>query len=167
LSAQEKKRYFFGIITVMTKQELRDELKQSMLAKDEVKTSVLRMILSAINYFEIEKGGAGYTASDEDVLAVLQKQVKQHNDSIEQFKLAGRQELVDKESEELEIIKKYLPEQMEEEEIKDLVSEAIAQTGATTIQDMGKVMGALMQKTKGKADGSLVSKLVKEALTVS
>jgi uncharacterized protein len=149
----------------MTKQELRDELKQAMLAKDEVKTSVLRMILSALNYFEIQKGGAGYEATEEDVLAVLQKEVKQHNDSIEQFKLAARQELVDKEAKELEIIKGYLPEQMSEEEVKKLVDEAIAKTGATAISDMGKVMGALMPKTKGKADGSLVSKLVKEALT--
>lgn len=149
----------------MTKQQLRDELKQSMLAKDEVKTSVLRMILSAINYYEIQKGGAGYEAVEEDVLSVLQKEVKQHNDSIEQFKAAGRQELVDKETKELEIIKKYLPEQMSEEEIKKLVVEAVSETGANSIQEMGKVMGALMPKTKGKADGSLVSKLVKEALT--
>jgi uncharacterized protein len=149
----------------MTKQQLRDELKQAMLAKDEVKTSVLRMIISALNYFEIQKGGAGYEATEEDVLAVLQKEVKQHNDSIEQFKLGNRQELVDKETKELEIIKKYLPEQMSEEEVKKLVSEAISQTGATAISDMGKVMGILMSKTKGKADGSLISRLVKEALT--
>lgn len=151
----------------MTKQGLRDELKQAMLAKDEMKTSVLRMILSALNYFEIQKGGAGYEATEEDVLAVLQKEVKQHNDSIEQFKLGNRLELVEKETKELEIIKKYLPEQMSEEEIKKLVTEAITQTGASAISDMGKVMGALMSKTKGKADGSLVSKLVKEALTAS
>jgi uncharacterized protein len=148
----------------MTKQQLRDELKQSMLARSELKTSVVRMLLSAINYFEIEKGGAGYEATEEDVLNVLQKEVKKHNDSIEQFKLANRQELVDKETSELEILKKYLPEQMSEDEIKKLVSEAITETGAASIQDMGKVMGALMQKTKGKADGSLVSRLVKEAL---
>lgn len=149
----------------MTKQQLKDELKQAMLAKDETKTSVLRMIISAISYFEIQKGGAGYEATEEDVQAVLQKEAKQHNDSIEQFKTAGRQELVDKETKELEIIKKYLPEQMSEEEIKKLVDEAVSQTEASAISDMGKVMGALMPKTKGKADGSLVSRLVKEALT--
>jgi uncharacterized protein YqeY len=151
----------------MTKQQLRDELKQSMLAKDELKTSVIRMVLSAINYYEIQKGGAGYEASEEDVLAVLQKEAKQHNDSIEQFKLANRQELVDKETKELEILKKYLPEQMTEEEVKKLVKEAVSETKALGIQDMGKVMGALMPKTKGKADGSLVSRIVKEALTTS
>ncbi len=151
----------------MTKQQLRDELKQAMLSKDELKTSVLRMILSAINYFEIQKGGAGYEATEEDVLAVLEKEVKQHRDSIEQFKLGKREELVDKETKELEIIQKYLPEQLSEEEVKNLVKDAVSKTGASTISDMGKVMGALMPKVKGKADGSMVSKLVKEALTTS
>jgi len=147
------------------KKDLQEELKQSILARDELKTSVLRMLLSAINYYEIQKGGAGYQATDEDVMSVIQKDAKQHNDSIEQFKNAGRQDLVDKESEELEILKQYIPTQMNEEEIKKLVEEAIAQTGATTITDMGKVMAALMPKLKGKADGGLVSKIVKDSLT--
>lgn len=149
----------------MLKKDLQEELKQSILARDELKTSVLRMLLSAINYYEIQKGGAGYQATDEDVMSVIQKDAKQHNDSIEQFKNAGRQDLVDKESEELEILKQYIPTQMNEEEIKKLVEEAIAQTGATTITDMGKVMAALMPKLKGKADGGLVSKIVKDSLT--
>ena len=84
----------------MLKQKLRDELKQSMLAKDAVKTSVLRMTLSAIGYYETRKGGAGYEATDEDVLTVIQKEVKQHKDSIEQFGNGGRQDLVDKETKE-------------------------------------------------------------------
>jgi len=149
----------------MTKQKLQEELKRSMLARDKVKTSVLRMVLSAINYYEIQKGGAGYQASDEDVVSVIQKEVKQHNDSIEQFKNAERQDLVDKETKELEILKNYLPQQMGEAEIKSLVEKTISQTGAKSIQDMGKVMGALMPKVKGKSDGSLVSKIVKEELS--
>ena len=149
----------------MTKQQLQQDLKQSMLARDELKTSVLRMLISAIGYYEIQKGGAGYEATEEDVMSVIQKEAKQRNDSIEQFKNANRQELVDKETKELEILKKYMPTQMSEDEIKDLVKQAIQQTGATTMQDMGKVMGALMPKTKGKADGSLVSELVKEMLS--
>lgn len=92
----------------MTKQKLQEELKQSMLARDELKTSVLRMLLSAINYYEIQKGGAGYAATDEDVLTVTQKEVKQHKDSIEQFQKGGRQDLVDKETKELEILQNYL-----------------------------------------------------------
>ncbi len=151
----------------MTKQQLRDDLKQSMLAKNELKTSVLRMLLSAINYYEINKGGAGYEATDEDVLAVIQKEGKQRNDSIEQYQNAGRQELADKEIQELELLKVYLPEQMSEDDIKKLVVEAITQTGAKSIADMGKVMGALMPKTKGKADGGLVSKIVKEEFAKS
>jgi uncharacterized protein len=149
----------------MTKQQLRDELKQAMLARDEVRTSVLRMIISALGYYEIQKGGAGYEATDEDVITVIQKEAKKQKDSIEQFENAGRIELADKEKKEFEILKAYLPEEMSEDEIRKLVSEAIAQTGASSQADMGKVMGALMQKTKGKADGSLVSRIVIEILS--
>jgi uncharacterized protein len=149
----------------MNKQKLQQELKESMLAKDQVRTSVLRMLLSALNYYEIQKGGAGYEASDEDVMAVIQKEVKQRKDSIEQFQNAGRQELVLKEKEELEILQKYMPAQMSEDEIRTLVKDAVKQTGASTVADLGKVMGALMRKTKGKADGSLVSQIVKQELS--
>ena len=149
----------------MTKQQLQEELKRNMLARNELKTSVLRLLLSAINYYEIQKGGAGYTATDEDVITVVQKEAKQRRDSIEQFTAANRKELADKEQKELEILQTYLPAQMSEEEIRKLVKEAIIQTGATSAADMGKVMGALMPKTKGKADGSLVSKIVKESLS--
>jgi hypothetical protein len=151
----------------MNKQKLQEDLKQSMLAKNELKTSVLRLLLSAINYYEIQKGGAGYEASEEDVLTVIENQAKQRKDSIEQFKNAGRQELADKEQKELEMLEVYLPEQMSEEEIVKLVKDAITETHATSMQDMGKVMGALMPKTKGKADGNLVSKLVRESLSSS
>lgn len=147
----------------MLKQDLKDELKQAMLAKDELKTSVLRMLLSSLSYLEIQKG-KDYEANDEDVLSVIQKEVKQRNDSIEQFKSAGRNELAEKEEKELEFLKKYLPEQISEDEIRKLVTEAISQTNASSIKDMGKVMGALMPKVKGKADGNLVSKIVREKL---
>ncbi|MBI2431188.1 MAG: GatB/YqeY domain-containing protein [Candidatus Levybacteria bacterium] len=148
----------------MQKQKLQEALKQSMLAKDILKTSVLRLLLSAINYYEIQKGGAGYSATDEDVLAVIQKEAKQRKDSIEQFSAAGRQELADKETKELEMLQKYLPAQMAEDEISE-IKQTIREIGATTIADIGKVMGALIPKTKGKADGSLVSKIVKEKLS--
>ena len=85
----------------MRKIDLQDELKQSVLAKDELKTSVLRMLLSAINYYEINKGGAGYEATDEDVSSVIQKEAKQRRDSIEEFKKGSRQDLVDKETKKL------------------------------------------------------------------
>ena len=149
----------------MTKQNLQEELKQSMLAKDELRTSVLRLLLSAINYYEIQKGGAGYEASEEDVLAVIQKEAKQRKDSIEEFKKAGRQELVDKETSELNILQSFLPEQISEDEVRAIVEQTITETGASTIQDMGKVMGALTGKLKGKADMGLVSNLVRQKLT--
>lgn len=149
----------------MLKIQLREELKQSMLAKDVLRTSVLRMVISAVGYAEIQKGGAGYEATDEDVLGVIQKEVKQHKDSIEQFKNGNRRDLVEKETQELGILTKYLPEQMSEEEVRKLVVEAVKQTGASSQAEIGKVMGALMVKVKGKADGGLVSKLVREQLT--
>ena len=125
------------------------------------------MLLSAINYYEIQKGGAGYTATEEDVLTVMGNQAKQRKDSIEQFNQAGRQELADKEQKELEILEVYLPEQMSEEEIKKLVKEAISKTSATSMQDIGKIMGALMPQVKGKADGNLVNTIVRKELTSS
>ena len=148
----------------MTKQQLKEELKQSMLARNAEKTSTLRMIVSALGYYEIEKGGAGYEATEEDVEAVFQKQAKQRRDSIEQYKAGNRPELAEKEAKELELLESYLPKQMSEEEVKKLVEEAVASTGATSATDMGKVMGALMPKIKGKANGGLVSRLVKENL---
>lgn len=147
------------------KQKLREELKQSMLAKNKLKTSGLRLLLSAINYYEIQKGGAGYEATDEDVIAVIQKEAKQRKDSIEQFTAGERQDLADKESEELEILKTYLPQQMSEEEIREIVKQTISEIGANTMADIGKAMGALMPKVKGKADGNLVSKIVREELS--
>jgi len=149
----------------MTKQQLQEDLKQSMLAKDELKKSVLRMLISALTYYEINKGGAGYSATEEDVMSVLQKEIKQRKDSIEQFTAGNRPELAEKEQKELDLLMNYLPAQMSEEEVRKLVKDAITQTNATTLQDMGKVMGTLMPKTKGKADGSMVSSIVKEELS--
>jgi len=148
----------------MLKQNFQGELKQAMFAKDELKKSVLRMLLSAITYYEINKGGAGYEATDEDVLAVIEKQVKQRKDSIEQFEKAGRQELADKEKDEMALLIVYLPTQLTKEEIVLLIKDAIIEVGATGPSDMGKVMGFLSSKIKGKADGAMVSSLVRESL---
>ena len=147
----------------MLKQQLRDELKKSMLAKDAMKTSVLRMLISAIGYYEIQKGGAGYEATDEDVLSVIQREVKMRRDAIDQFIKAGRDDLVAKETKELSLLEVYLPEQLSEEDIRNFVKQAIMDAKASS-SDMGKVMGSLMPKVKGKADGGLVSKIVREEL---
>lgn len=157
----------------MLKQELQEDLKQSILAKEELKTSTLRLLLSSITYFEKSKGlpagrqgGAGYEATDDDVMEVLAREIKKRRESIEMYEKGNRPELAEKENKELQMLQTYLPEQLSEEEIKNLVKEAISQTGATEIKDMGKVMAALMPKVKGKAEGSLVSQIVKESLGV-
>ena len=146
------------------KDKIQEDLKQAMLSKAEEKLSTIRMLKSALQYFEIQKGGAGYEASDEDVVEVVGREIKKRRESIEMFEKGGRQELADKEKSELEILQTYLPEQLSEEEIRKLVEEAISQTEATTIQDMGKVMGFLSPQTKGKADGQMISSIVREKL---
>jgi len=149
----------------MLKQQLQDQLTQAMKEQQELQKSVLRMLLSAVTYYEIQKGGAGYEATDEDVLSVIDKQVKQRKDSIEQYEKAGRQELADKEKEEMKLLQTYLPEQISEVEVRNIVQQTISEMGSVTIADMGKIMGAVMPKVKGKADGNLVGKIVREELS--
>jgi uncharacterized protein YqeY len=149
----------------MLKQQIQDNLRESMLARDEFRTSAIRMLKSAIQYFEIQKGGAGYEATDEDVIEVIGKEVKKRKEAIELYKQGGRDESAEKEQKELDLLLGYLPQQMEESEILSLIQDAVKQSGASTITDMGKVMGILMPKVKGKADGQLVSNLVKKELT--
>lgn len=149
----------------MLKQKVQDDLKQAMIAKDEIKLSVIRMLKSAIQYHEIQKGGAGYEATDEDVIEVIGREIKKRNEAIEMYRKGGREELAQKEEKELEILKTYLPKQMSEDEVRKLVQEAISSTNASSIQDMGKVMGTLMPKVKGKTDATLVSNIVREKLT--
>lgn len=150
----------------MIKDKIQQDLKEAMLAKSEEKLSVIRMLKSAIQYYEIQKGGAGYSASDEDVIDVVGREIKKRKESIDLYEKGNRQELADKEKRELDILNKYMPEQLSEEEIKKLVDKAMTQTGATSMQDMGKVMGLLSPQIKGKADGGMVSSIVKERLGV-
>ncbi len=149
----------------MLKDKIQEDMKAAMLAKEEDKLSTIRMLKSALQYYEINKGGADYSATDEDVLDVIGKEIKKRRESIELYEKGGRPELAEKEKKELVVLSSYLPEQMSEEEVKKLVEEAVSSTGATGMQDMGKVMGALMPKVKGKADAGLVSNLVKSKLT--
>ncbi len=148
----------------MLKDKIQDDMKAAMIAKEAEKLSAIRMLKSAIQYFEIQKGGAGYEATDEDIIDVVGKEIKKRKESIELYKQGGRGEQAANEQKEIEILENYLPEQMSEDEVRALVKEAVSQTGATTPQDMGKVMGALMSKVKGKADGTLVSNLVRQEL---
>jgi len=146
------------------KETISNDLKQAMLARDELKVSTLRMLTSAIKYSEIARGGAGSQASDEEVLSLVQKEIKQRQESIESFKLGKREDLVQKETQEMEILKSYLPPQLSVEEIRILVRDAVVSSGARSLAEMGKVMGILMPQIKGKANGTLVSQIVKEEL---
>ena len=128
---------------------------------DREKTTTLRMAISEIKKEEIEKKS---DLNDQEVTSILQKMIKQRKDSSNQFSSAGRDELAQKEEREIETLKEFLPEQLGEEEIKELVTKAIINLKAETPQDIGKVMGSLKSDLQGKADMSLVSKLVKESL---
>lgn len=149
----------------MLKDKIQEDLKAAMIGKDESRLSTIRMLKSAIQYYEIQKGGAGYSASDEDVLEVIGKEVKKRRESIEMYEKGGREELADKEKQELELLQTYLPEQMNEDEIREIVKKAIEQTGSSSMQDIGKLMGIIMPQVKGKADGNLVNKVVRASLS--
>jgi uncharacterized protein YqeY len=149
----------------MLAERLQEDLKDAMRARDEQKLSIIRMLKSAIQYYEINKGGAGYTATDEDIIDVIGKEIKKRRESIELYDRGGRAELAAKEKSEIEVLQTYLPEQLTEEVVRTMVDEAISQSGATEMKDMGKVMGILNPQIKGKADGGFVSSLVREKLT--
>jgi len=148
---------------------LRDEintaLKGAMKARDERRVSTLRLINAALQNADIEaQGRAKPVLSDEEILALLQKLIKQRQEAVELYDKAGRTELAAREREEIEIISAYLPKQMSEAEAKAAVAKAIKATGATSMKDMGKVMAALKQGYAGKIDVGRVSGWVKELL---
>ena len=149
----------------MLKDKIQEDMKAAMLSKNESVLSTIRMLKSAIQYFEIQKGGAGYEASDEDVIEVVGREIKKRKESIELYEKGNRQELADKEKQELDTLQAYLPEQLSEEEVKKMINDAISHTNASGMQDMGKVMGILSPQIKGKADGGMVSSWVRERLT--
>lgn len=145
------------------KEQLTEDMKTAMKAKEEgkLRLGVIRMVRSAVRQAEID----GKKELDDDgVASVISKELKQRKDSLEEFKKGGRDDLVEKTEEEIKVLLAYLPEQLDEGEIRSLVKAAIEETGAASPKDMGKVMKALMPKTKGKADGKLVNNIVKEML---
>ena len=157
-------------------QKLNDDLKQSMRERNELKTSTIRLLLSAIKYAELKKQDAEFnkrpdltdlkqiTLTDADVLGVIAKEVKQREESIEAYTQGHRQDLVDKESAEMAILKTYLPQQLSHAEIVAEVKQVIAEVGAKGPSDKGKVMPKLMAKLKGKADGKEINNVVTELL---
>ena len=148
----------------MLKQQLRSDLNNAMKEKNSTKVGTIRLLLSSIQYFEIQKE-RDYQATDEEIMNLIQKEVKKRRESIEMYEKGNRDDLVKKETEELDILTGYLPKQMDEEEIKSIVQQAIQKTNASSMADMGKVMGEVMAKLKGKADGSVVNRIVREELT--
>ncbi len=149
----------------MTSQERIDaDLKDAMRAKDAGKLNVLRMLKSAMKNVAIEKGGASTALDEAEATQVIRKQVKQRQDSIEQFEKGGRPELAAKEKEEMAILQSYLPQAMSAEELATAVREAIAEAGATSRAQMGAVMKILQEKIAGRADGKTLSQEVQRQL---
>lgn len=144
------------------RERLLSEVKTAMKEKNQVRVDTLRGIQSAIKNREIELRPE--PISVDDVLNVVKKLVKQRKESIEQFSAAKRQDLVDKESTELKILEEFLPPQLSTADIEALVAETIAEVGATSVKDMGKVMKAVMAKTQGAADNKVVSEAIKSKL---
>ncbi len=133
-----------------------------MLDKNDLVRDTIRMFLSEVQRFEIDNKEE---VDDAKALQIINKMIKQRNDSISQFKEGGREDLADKEQQEVEILSKYKPEQLSEEEIAEKVKSAIQESGAESMQDIGKVMGILKSALAGSADMGLVSKIVKDQLT--
>lgn len=147
------------IMTLLNR--LNNDIKVAMKAKDKETLSVLRMMKSSIQNEEIKKGES---LSPDEELTVLSREMKQRKDSLQEFNQADRQDLAEKVSGEIKIVERYMPEQLSEDELRNIVQSAIDETGASSMKDFGKVMGVVMPKTKGRADGQKVNSLVKESL---
>jgi uncharacterized protein YqeY len=143
------------------KERLKADMKEALKSKDKVKLSTIRMINSLIKNAEIEKRGE---LTDDEIVQLLMKYAKQRREAIEMYEKGGRPDLVEKEKAELAVVESYLPEQLSEEELRQIVTQAIQELGATSVKDMGAVMKAVMPKVKGRADGSTVNRIVKELL---
>jgi len=143
-------------------ERLNSDMKQAMKNKEKDKLTVIRMIKASLQNEAIK---LGHDLTEDDELTVLSREVKQRKDSLHEFDKAGREDLVEKLRTELLYVEEYMPKQLTEEELTEIVKEAISETGASSKAEMGKVMSVLMPKVKGKADGSLVNKLVQQHLS--
>lgn len=146
---------------MLLRDRLNEEMKGAMKARDELRLSVIRLVRSTVKNREIE---VKHELSDQEITEVISTLVKQRRESIRLFGEAGRADLVEKEERELSLLLEFLPQQLTQEEVEALVVAAIAESGAQGARDMGKVMKVLMPRVAGKADGSVVSTLVKEKL---
>ncbi|SHH94930.1 GatB/YqeY domain-containing protein [Ferrimonas marina] len=142
-------------------EQLKDAMKVAMRAKDKARLGTVRMALAAIKQVEVDEAK---TLSDEEIIVVLTKMVKQRRDSIKQYEDAGRPELAEAEAAEVVVLQEFLPQQLSDDEINTVVAEVIAESGASSMRDMGKVMGLLQGKVQGRADMAEVGKIVKAQL---
>ena len=141
--------------------KIEDDLKEAMRARDELRTGTLRLTLAALRSSEKE---LGRPLKDDEELQVLQRERKRRTEAAEAFRDAGRDEQASQEERELEVIEEFMPEPLAEEELERIVDDAIAETGATSLRDLGRVMADVMPQVAGRADGSTVSQLVREKL---
>jgi uncharacterized protein len=141
--------------------KLNQDMKEAMRAKDKQRLTVIRSVKSSV---QNEAINAGHELSDEEVLTVLNREMKQRRESLQEFEKAGREDLVDKIQQEISVLADYMPEQLSDKELQAVVDETIAETGASSKADMGLVMGAVMPKVKGRADGTAVRTLVQQSL---
>jgi len=146
----------------MLSENIAHMIAEAMKARDEIRLSTLKMISSALSYEKIAKQ---HDLNEEEEMVVVRREAKKRTDAIEAYNKAGAQDRAEKEAKELEILKTYLPPDVSDETLIEIVEESIAQVGAEKIADMGKVMGVVMSKTKGAADGKKVADLVKSKLT--
>lgn len=142
-------------------ERLKEEQKVAMKAREKARLGTIRLALAAVKQIEVDEAK---TLTDEETIAIVTKMVKQRRDSVAQFTEAGRDDLADIETAEIEVLQEFLPQQLTEDELATLVEQAIAETGAASMQDMGKLMGVLKPKTQGRADMGKVSQLVKAKL---
>ncbi|MDO6354475.1 GatB/YqeY domain-containing protein [Caloramator sp. CAR-1] len=143
------------------KERIQEDWKNAMKAKDSFRASVLNMAKAAILYDEKTNGKI---LDDEEVIAVLSREVKRRKESLEEFEKGNRQDLVEQVNKEIEILLEYLPQQLTEDEIAEIIRSAVDEVGANSIKDMGKVMAIVAPKVKGRADGKMVSEMVKKFL---
>jgi uncharacterized protein YqeY len=143
------------------KETFMEEMKNAMKEKDTMKKNVVTMVRSAIKQFEVDNR---VELDDEGVLEIIIKEVKKRKDSLPEYEKSGRDDLIKNLTEEINYLSKYLPAQMSEEEVRTVIKATIAEVGATSVKDMGKVMGAVINKTKGRADGKVINTIVKELL---
>lgn len=144
------------------KDKLAEDLKTAMKNKNTVRKNVVQMVRAGV--LQVEKDNK-ITLDDEGVMEIISKQLKQRRDSLPDYEKSGREDLIAELKAEMDVLMEYLPEQLTREELEKIVSEAVVSTGASSLKDMGKIMGAVMPKTKGRADGKLINEIARQMLS--